>query len=209
MRAKLIPGTLVLLAAVHVAGTVAPASAEQAPPAVGAADERLVYTIVPGSSRATFYAHATGHDFSGTTTDVRGHARFGSQGPVTDLSGEVRVGAADLDTGIGKRNEEMRRLLETEAHPDLVLRVRSLTMGNPAGAPPAAAKLDVELEVRGVRKPLRVPISLEAAQDAYVARGEFPLDIRDFGIDPPRAMLFIRMDPAVRVEFEARFQRAH
>lgn len=176
-----------------------------APPA--ASSERALYTVAPGSSRAMFYAHATGHDFSGTTTDLRGHVRLDPAEPGAAASGEVRVGAASMDTGIGKRNRDMLRLLETDRHPDIVFRLERLEpAGGEKGSLPPKATLHGTLEVRGVSKPLSVPGSVEPAEGAFVVRGEFPVDIRDFGIEPPRAMLVIRMQPMVRVEFEARFQ---
>lgn len=210
--ARLFSLTLTLALATAAGPAAAQGESTGAAPATtqGAAPpetSEVLYTVAPGTSRATFYAHATGHDFSGTTADVRGHVRFDPRDPSTRVSGEVRVGASWIDTGIGKRNRDMLRLLEVEAHPDIVFRLEKIAPeGGGDGLLPPKAALHGELEVRGVRRPLVVPVSVEPAEGAFVVRGEFPADVRDFGIEPPRAMLIIRMQPLVRVELEARFQ---
>jgi len=191
----------------RAAGTLLAAVAALHPAALAA--ERALYTVAPGASRATFYAHATGHDFSGTTTDARGHARFEPGALAGSVDGEVRVGVAWIDTGIARRNAEMRRLLEAEKHPDIVFVLEKIVAEGEAEGPlPAKCALHGSLRVRGVKHPLAVPVAVEPADGAFVVRGEFPLDIRELGIDPPRAMLFIRMQPLVRVELELRFQIA-
>jgi len=200
------------------------------------AAERDLYTVAPGTSKVTFYAHATGHDFQGTTGDVRGHIRVESANLAGTASGEVRVMASTLDTGIDRRNQNMGDLLEAVKHPDIVFTLEKVTVEAGTGAQPAPAvggtaagqagagsrgstgqmpgpfpqraMLHGTLEIRGVQKPLTIPVELEPAEGAVVVRGSFPVDMRDFGIEPPRAALIIRTQPGVRVEFETRFKRA-
>jgi len=178
------------------------------------AAEKDLYTVAPATSKVTFYAHATGHDFEGTTGDVRGHIRFDVADLSGTASGEVRVMASTLDTGIDRRNQNMRDLLEAVKHPDIVFTLEKATVEAVTGAAQKAGMLPPKitligtLEVRGVRKPLTIPVELEPAEGAVVVRGSFPVDMRDFGIEPPRAAFVIRTQPEVRVEFETRFQRA-
>jgi polyisoprenoid-binding protein YceI len=176
--------------------------------------EAELYTVAPGTSKATFYAHATGHDFEGTTGDVRGHIRFEQANLAGNASGEVRVMASTLDTGIDRRNQNMWDLLEAVKHPDIVFTLEKVSVEAGTGAAQKAGMLPPKitligrLEVRGVQKPLTIPVDLEPVEGAVVVRGSFPVDMRDFGIEPPRAAFVIRTQPGVRVDFETRFRRA-
>lgn len=177
------------------------------------AQEKDLYTVAPGSSRVTFYAHATGHDFQGATQDVRGHIRFDPADLAGTVSGEVRVQASRLDTGIDRRNQNMWDLLEADKHRDIVFTLERISVeaekaAHNTGTFPRRATLDGTLEVRGVQKAVTIPVELEPADGAVVVRGSFPVDMRDFGIEPPRVAFIMRTRPAVRVEFETRFKRA-
>lgn len=179
---------------------------------VGAAQE-VIYTVARGAGRATFAAHATGHDFTGTTTDLRGHVRFDPAGIERRAVGNVRIQASTLDTGIGKRNRDMWEILQTEEHPDIVFDLEGARPAQGAGAAgaqgkglPARVTLEGQLEARGIRRPLKIEAEIESGDDSIVVRGAFPLDVRDFDIEPPRAMLVIRMDPILQVDFEVRFK---
>jgi polyisoprenoid-binding protein YceI len=173
-----------------------------------------VYTVVRGSGRATFAAHATGHDFTGTTTDLRGHVRFDSNGIERRAIGNVRIQATALDTGVERRNRDMWEILKTEEHPDIVFDLEAAQSAQGAGAPagsaaagrlPARVTLSGQLEARGIRRPVKIEAELESGDDWIIVRGGFPVDVRDFDIEPPRAMLVIRMDPVIQIDFEVRF----
>jgi polyisoprenoid-binding protein YceI len=182
--------------------------------------EAELYTVPAGGSKVTFYAHATGHDFEGTTQDVRGYIRFDVADLSGTASGEVRVMASTLDTGIDRRNQNMWDLLEAVKHRDIVFTLEKVAVdagtgagsrgpaGQKPGLLPPKLTLIGTLEVRGVQKPLTTPVELEPAEGAVVVRGSFPVDMRDFGIEPPRVAFIMRTQPEVRVEFETRFKRA-
>jgi polyisoprenoid-binding protein YceI len=174
-----------------------------------------VYTVAPGAGRATFAAHATGHDFTGTTTDLRGHVRFDPAGIERRAVGNVRIQASTLDTRSEKRNRDMWEILMTDDHPDIVFELEGAQPAPGAGAsagPPTAgrlpgrATLSGQLEARGIRRPLKIEAEIESGDGWIVVRGGFPLDVRDFDIEPPRALWVIRMDPVIQVDFEVRFQ---
>ena len=107
--------------------------------------------------------------------------------PDEGCSGEIRVRAESLDTGIAGRDDEMRKRLETAKHPSLRFEWTSF----------AATKVDREaqtvdgtargtLEIRGVRREVAVPVHVSLDKSRRVAiEGELKLRMSDFGIKPP------------------------
>jgi len=167
------------------------------------------FRIVPAQSRIGFDAKSTLHDFKGTTNQVFGAFRLD-----WDRLGEtqvaVRVAADQLATGNASRDEEMKKKrLETARFPAIRFEARRMEVReSDPKAGTAKAAIRGTLFIHGVQKEVAVEASLAPLEGGAVrVRGTAPLDIRDFGITPPRVMLFVKMDPKVIVTFDLRADR--
>jgi polyisoprenoid-binding protein YceI len=63
-----------------------------------------------------------------------------------------------------------------------------------------------ELELHGVKKEIVVPVQLLYQTNKFVAQGQFPLQLEDFDMTPPR-LLFLKTGNKVQVEFRITGER--
>jgi len=122
------------------------------------------FTIAPGAgSEVRFDSKAPVESFSGRTDRVSGWVDCDPAALGDSVTIEVSVDLASLDTGIALRNQHMRENhLETDRYPRAVFRGGRLT-GAPSRLVPgetATLELAGELELHGVRRPLRLPVQV-------------------------------------------------
>jgi polyisoprenoid-binding protein YceI len=123
-----------------------------------------VWNLVPGQSTIRF---------ENTTMwgalKVRGvFTEFSGDGRIHDaqtVSGRVDVKAASVDTGLGKRDEELRSasFFDVEKYPDITVAVSG---GELAGGD--TVRLDAELTVKGISGPLPLKIDVATLDDGAV-----------------------------------------
>ena len=122
------------------------------------------FTIAPGAgSEVRFASKAPVESFSGRTDRVSGWVDCDPAALGDSVTIEVTVDLASLDTGIALRNQHMRENhLETDRYPQAVFRGGRLSGGPSRLVPGETATLELagELELHGVRRPLRLPVQV-------------------------------------------------
>lgn len=192
---------LVALACVGAAAGPATAQAEQ-----------TRQTLRPGivvTGELWFDANATLGAFRGITRTVRG--AIAGADSLHARRGWIEFNAADLATGNGLRDRDMRSSLEVEKFPTIRFDLDSVSV--PAGARDSAGTADsvhVELvgrmQIHGVTRALRVPSLLRRADGLVRAAGAFDLRVPDYGIGGLRKMFgMLSMDELVRIGFDVTF----
>lgn len=126
---------------------------------------------------------------TGTFTEYSGDGRVAD-----GVTGEVRIRAASLQTGIGKRDAHLRSadFFDVDHHPDIVVGV---SKAQPSGDD--AATLQTTLTVRGVSRPIELPVSVRVLNDGAVQvsghctvnRGEFGVSGNMLGMVGPKTEL--------------------
>lgn len=100
---------------------------------------------------------------------VRGaFTEFSGDGQITEaktVSGRVDVKTASVDTGLGRRDEDLRspNFFDVEKYPEITVAVDG---GEPAGGD--KARLNAELTVKGVTGPLPMNVEVTALDDGTV-----------------------------------------
>lgn len=142
------------------------------------------------------------HTVEGTSRKVEGKAVVQPDGRVLAM---FRVPVSSFDSGDANRDAHMQEALEVSAHPFVVLKA---TAAAPAVAPAGAAvqpeALDVqaELELHGVKRPLAIPVRLEAGPDGAVrVRATFEVSLDGHRIERP-SLLFVKVDDACRIDVD-------
>jgi polyisoprenoid-binding protein YceI len=122
------------------------------------------WTLLPDRSTVTvknktLWGLAT---VTGTFGDVSGSGRLAPDGTV---SGRVDVRAASVKTGIGKRDEHLRSadFFDADRFADITLVVTSARADGPD-----RALLSADLTVRGVTRPVELPVTVRLVDDATV-----------------------------------------
>lgn len=179
-RGFLFAGALALLAA--------PAAAADAPE-------------VTGSCSVKFFATSTLHDFEGAAPC----ALLAIESP--DASGRygarAEVAIARMSTGISARDKKMREMFQAKKYPLIVAAFASL---DPAALRARKADaLPFKLTMHGVERVVTPTLTSFTEVPGASARFEasFTLSLRDFGMEGPLAMGFMRVGDRVRVVVSA------
>lgn len=148
-------------------------------------------------TQVEFVSKAPMETFTGRTKQVSGACTCDVGHLAGNVTLEVAVDMASLDTGLSKRNQHMRENhLNTDRFPQAWLRGGVVT-------PKAASELPVggsvsvefsgELELHGVRRPVVVPMELSRpTEGTIVVKAGFPVRLADYGIARPQ-MLFMKL----------------
>jgi polyisoprenoid-binding protein YceI len=105
-----------------------------------------------------------------------------------------------MDTGISARDRKMREMFEAKRFPRITA---SFDPVDPSALRSGAASaMRFRLSIHGVERSVAPAISgwSEVPGKSARFRATFKLSLRDFGMKPPVAMGFMRVDETVRVE---------
>ena len=150
-----------------------------------------------------FDAKATMGDFTGWTTKGTGELKGADD--VSGVRGWVQLPAAALSTENGKRDGHLREHINSKKFPTIRLEVSGARQDS-VRHDTTFVTLDAAFNIHGVTKSVTIPArTIWDAQSLHVW-ATFPLDIRDYGMPPPKKLMGIaRMDPVVRIRVEAVF----
>jgi polyisoprenoid-binding protein YceI len=110
------------------------------------------------------------------------------------VSGRIEVKAASVDTGLGRRDDDLRSasFFDVEKYPNITIVV---TGGEPAGDD--TVRLQAELTAKGITAPLPLQANVEVLNDdevcltaqTTVARKQFAVEGNMFGMVGPKTAL--------------------
>ncbi|MDF3338612.1 YceI family protein [Mycolicibacterium septicum] len=134
------------------------------------------WKLLPDRSTVTFrnktlWGLAT---VTGRFTEFTGEGSAGA-----GVSGRVVIAAASVRTGIGKRDNHLRSadFFDVETHPDITVQVTGLEPSDDS------LRLTTVLTVRGVSKPVELPVDAEVLDDgALRLSGRCEVQRDDFGV---------------------------
>jgi polyisoprenoid-binding protein YceI len=113
---------------------------------------------------------------------------------------EVSVAAATLSSPKEGLDKNMHKALKVTEHPEIVFNLRRVEPR--AGAQGGLLGVGV-LRIAGVEREVSLELTTERKDHGLTVRGSLPLQMTDYGIKPPVAMLgMLKTDPKVIVSFE-------
>ncbi|MHC9293210.1 YceI family protein [Mycobacterium sp. LTG2003] len=135
------------------------------------------WTLAPERSSVTF----RNKTMWGLATVTGRFAEFSGEGRANGgVSGRVAIRAASLRTGIRKRDEHLRSadFFDVDTHPEITVDVDE---ARPSGA--NDARLGATLTVRGVARPIELPVSVQVLDDGAVQlAGQCTVERGEFGV---------------------------
>ncbi len=167
------------------------------------------YSVEPARSTVRYHIVHKFHAVTGASSTIEGKAVLKPDGQTLAM---VRVPMASFDSGERNRDSDMREAVDARGHPFVVFRgVATLDPGVVAGVPRAvtvAARMNGEVELRGVKKPVVVPLEIELSPDGSArARGSFEVSLDAFGIKRP-SLLFVKIDDACKIDVDLALREA-
>ena len=147
----------------------------------------------------------------------RGHAEFESSVPLHSFVGESdalvgRIALADstvdfyldletLETGIGKRDKDMRTTLKTDEYPFAEFFGKLVTPFDPQGGR-QVAHVRGTFTIHGVSREVEVEGTLEPVPDGLRLEAGWTLNLEDYDIEPP-SLLIVKVDPEQDIRIRA------
>jgi polyisoprenoid-binding protein YceI len=164
-------------------------------------------------NEASFTSKAAIVRFTGRTSQVTGTLQF-DPNDVAHGSGSVAVDLASLDTGIGMRNEHMRRTIEADKYPTATFKVTKVHVpGNSLKAnTPITGSVTGLMTLHGVTRTVQAPVDLTflPQQDAKYRPGDwiafstdFKLKLSDYQITLPAPVLGIKVADDLDISFNS------
>ena len=159
-------------------------------PVTSSADE------VAGRCRVAFSATSTLHDFEGKAPCSRLEIEPGEAG---HYRARAEVAVRQLDTGNSDRDADMREMFDAERHP-----VITATFGDIDPAALRAQRADAlpfRIAIHGVERDVKPRITNWSEESGKRAkfRASFDLSLKDFGLEAPVLMGFVRVGDRVGV----------
>jgi polyisoprenoid-binding protein YceI len=163
-------------------------------------------------SEAVFHSRAPLESFDGRTQHVGGHISVDPDDLTGPLDMTIEVDLASLDTGISKRNRQMREQhLETDEYPLAVFTGTTVVAASaPTLIPGESVRLTVAgaFALHGVTRAIEVEAEVTLTTDGLLtAVASFPVKLSDHDIDRPRFLL-LRLADEQQVEIMLVARRA-
>ncbi len=133
-------------------------------------------------------------DFTGRVTAAAAEFRGGD---LAMVQGHVEFRAADMLTGIGARDGHLRRTLNADSFPTIRFELVGVDP-QPARGDTVPLTYQGHLTIHGVTRTMRVPGTVVLRPGSAEIRANFPLDMREFGVEPP-VRLLARVQPVVEI----------
>jgi len=142
-----------------------------------AAAESRVYAIDPARSQIRFHAVSRFMDADGRFQRFGGEVRIQDERFET-ATGRLVVQVASIDTANGMRDNHLRSedFFDAQRYPEATLVVSGVRRDGERLA------VSGELTIRGVTRPLTVPVTVTPATGTIRVTGELTLNRREFGI---------------------------
>lgn len=161
-------------------------------------------------NRVQFTSEVAGFDFTGTTDQVDGFIYWEGDSLFARASQvHFEVDLASLDTGIGKRDRDMREVLDTRAHPKAVFH----------GGVFEHAAVDTSIvlyrvgvkgtmSVHGVDQELSATGTIRPEAGQWTVESAFTIRLADHGIEAPSLAAFVKVGEEVQIVASFAMKRA-
>ena len=148
------------------------------------------------SGRAEFTSSVPLHTFTGTSDRLVG--RVDVRSGIVDFYLDLET----LDTGIGKRDKDMRRTLETDRYPFASFYGSLVAPLDSTSRAEQPVRVRGTFSVHGVEREVEVDGTIARTSDGLRVRAAWALRLDDYDIKPP-SLLLIRVDQVQQIRIEA------
>ncbi len=166
----------------------------------------LGWTAVPLEGAGQAYMTKTGH--AEFTSSVPLHTFTGSSDHLVgrislpDSTVDFYLDLTTLETGIGKRDKDMRTTLETDEYPFAEFFGTLETPFDPERRTPQAATVRGEFTLHGVTREVEIDGTLQMTPEGLKVEAAWEINLNDYDITPP-SLLIVRVDEIQEVRIEA------
>lgn len=153
-------------------------------------------TYMTDSGTATFHSTVPMHTFSGTSEHLTGQISLDQN--IVDFYLDLTT----LETGIEKRDRDMRETLETDKFPFAEFYGELISDFNPDSSGVQEAVVEGTFKIHGVEKETHFTGTLQMNPEGLLLKANWVLLLEDYDIVPP-SLLFVKVDQEQKIEIEA------
>jgi polyisoprenoid-binding protein YceI len=170
----------------------------------GASQKEL--SLDGSKSTIGFHARNTFDEFDGVVSQPSGSLMLENDRP---SHGTVKFPVLALTTHVDGRDTNMRspKYLDIGRFPTISFDLDSFD-GPPVAEARNAGSIKGALHITDHELPVVARVTYARSGSVLTVEGDFPLDIRQLGMDPPTVALVQRMNPTIRISFKLVFQPA-
>lgn len=136
------------------------------------------------------------HTFTGVSDRLVGKISL------ADSTVDFYVDVHTLETGIGKRDNDMLETLEAEKYPFAEFFGKLVSDFNPEVQKPQEVTVKGEFTVHGVSNPVTIDGTLQKTSEGLKVTADWTLNMKDYNIKPP-GILFYRVSEKIDVSISA------
>ena len=148
------------------------------------------------TGHAEFTSSVPLHTFTGTSEHLTGKISL------PDSTVDFYLDLTTLETGISKRDKDMRETLETGDHPFAEFFGTLVTPFDPERNGPQPATVRGEFTLHGVTRTVTIDGTLRMTDDGLKVEAAWELNLDDYNIEPP-SLLIVRVDEVQKIRIEA------
>jgi len=148
------------------------------------------------SGTAIFHSQVPLHSFTGSSDFLTGLVNL------EDGTIDFYLDLTTLDTGIQKRDRDMKETLETGKFPFAEFFGSLSTDFNPNDTSEQPVKVKGDFKIHGVSREVTIDGTLQMKPEGLLVTANWVLELEDYDIVPP-SLLFVKVDQEQKIEIEA------
>ncbi len=148
------------------------------------------------SGHAEFTSSVPLHTFTGTSEQLAGMINL------ADSTVDFYVDLTTFDTGISKRDKDMRRTLNTDEYPFAEFYGKLVSPFDTSVSKAQPAIVEGEFTIHGITQKVKIEGTLQKTTEGLQAEASWIVNLTDYDIEPP-GILFYRVDEEQKVKIKA------
>ena len=162
-------------------------------------------------NQVRFTSKVAGFSFDGVTSSIDGYIYWEGE-KLFEKNAQLlfQVNLSSFDTGIGKRDRDMRKVLETDKWPKAVFKGK-IVRHEPIDSTVSAYRVKAEgrLSLHGVERAMSLPGTIVVEDGGSKIASNFTLRLADFGIEAPSLLAFVKVAQEIVVSASFRMRQVH
>ncbi len=163
---------------------------------VGFISGAMAQSYMTEEGKAIFHSRVPLHTFSGESDHLTGLVNLGNN------KVDFYIDLTTLETGIEKRDRDMKETLETEKYPFAEFFGELVSDFNPDTSAQQNVTVKGEFKIHGVSQEVTIDGTLQMKPEGLMVKASWILLLEDYDIVPP-SLLFVKVDQEQEIEIEA------
>lgn len=148
------------------------------------------YALDNSDSQFVIKGTSSLHDWEMISNNFKGNITFtASSGNLSIEKILVNVGVTTLESGKGIMDRKCYNALKKDSYPTIKYHFKNLKSLKNTGGNAYSATLVGSLSIAGQTKDVDIQVTIAITENSVIIKGEKPLKMSDFGVEPPTALL--------------------